>query len=75
MAPDKDLKLNFDTPPEETISPDRNCSICYGRGTMKVCNPAATGKYNTYGDKECACITRRRVHQARVEHFEKYKVA
>jgi len=64
MAPDKDIKLNFDGPPEkETISPDRNCSICYGKGTILVISPTDL-KYSSitkssapnFKERECPCI-------------------
>ncbi len=72
MAPDKDIKLNFDTPPEEeTISPDKNCSICYGKGTVLVSINRIPSPYSphsslsfrpdSYDEKECPCITRQRV--------------
>lgn len=63
-----DQKLNFDTPPEETISADPDCSICLGRGTMTI-----RAEFNTYSGKECACITRKRERLARKKHRAIYK--
>ncbi len=65
MAPDKDLKLNFDTSPDEIISPDKNCSICYGKGKTMVANPISamtTGRL--YIEKECPCIANQRAELA-----------
>jgi len=62
MAPDQ--KLNFDTPPEETISADPDCSICYGRGKMKIANTSPPGQFK-YSNKECVCIRRKRERLAR----------
>ena len=74
MGNAKDLKLNFDTPPdEETILPDKKCDICYGRGIMIVVNPTTSTFERAV--KECACITRRRVKQAQVRRFAKYRSA
>lgn len=61
MAPDKDIKLYFDTPTEEeTISPDKKCFICHSTGKMKIANTSPPGKF-TYSEKECVCIRRQRV--------------
>lgn len=75
------LKLNYDTTPEEeTISPDKNCDICYGTGRMLFSGPSSrkidTGPKDVmFGEKECACITRQRVKQAREKHTKQFEGA
>ena len=69
------IKLNFDTTPEEEIiSPDKNCGICYGKGKMLYLNPIPTQPNDeTFTEKECNCITRQRVNQARKKHSAIYR--
>jgi len=74
MASDKDVKLNFDTSPEEIISADRNCSICYGRGEMLVAHPITQMPNDeSYSLEECLCIRRKREARSREKHLAIYR--
>ena len=85
MAPEKDIKLNFDTPTEEIINsqlveygilPDKNCDICYGKGIMLASKPITQMPNDiTYYEKKCVCITNREAKQARAKHLEQYRAA